>query len=394
MTETSFNGLTVLMQYPHESAWFYHPAPGVFHVTCARNRAFAVLFESVLRRWHSDIEPVAAQHRDNWQPPRERKSTNKAGKYTLIGSHMYRPPNTSIGTGNRSNHRSASAIDVNGHLHPYEATHKGTWYSGFSAAQTRALRKIASDFTDHKGRVILRLGIDFDKGKRDGMHVETAPGVTQSQVNGAAAKLEDFVGRSHTGPVWWKNAKGLDVLGVQIALTAKGFDTKGSDGKAGNDTDAAIRRFQQIAGLVVDGRWGPASDKALTNFVKPAPPKPQPPKPDPTPEPPVQPQTPDMSAFRISGPNAYATAADAATAQWPLGAGVVYLVARDAHSDQVAAGGFTDGPVLLFRGGDSPHLPSETRDAIAALAPSEIMGVGGAATDDILYQARKHAGLV
>jgi len=40
---------------------------------------------------------------------------------------------------------------------------------------------------------------------------------------------------------------------LQRRLTARGFSTNGVDGKVGPDTIAAIRRFQQAAGLVPDG---------------------------------------------------------------------------------------------------------------------------------------------
>src|SRR5690606_7193150 len=178
----SFNGLTVLESYPPESAWFTSPAPG-FHQVVTRNRAFAVLFEAVARRWHNNIEPIAAQHQDNWFPPRERKYKDKSGNPTMIGIHCYRPPGTNVGTGDQSNHTSASAMDVNGHLHPYEvSTGTANWYDGFTNAQEAELRAIKAQFTDGSGKVILRLGLDFAIGKRDGMHVETAPGVTTMQV--------------------------------------------------------------------------------------------------------------------------------------------------------------------------------------------------------------------
>ncbi|MEO1550483.1 MAG: lytic murein transglycosylase [Pseudomonadota bacterium] len=40
---------------------------------------------------------------------------------------------------------------------------------------------------------------------------------------------------------------------LQRLLTARGFDTKGADGKVGPNTIAAIRRYQRAAGLVPDG---------------------------------------------------------------------------------------------------------------------------------------------
>ncbi|MCB1390250.1 MAG: peptidoglycan-binding protein, partial [Rhodobacteraceae bacterium] len=44
-----------------------------------------------------------------------------------------------------------------------------------------------------------------------------------------------------------------DTEELQILLTRRGFDTGGSDGKAGPKTRAAIRAFQSAAGIPADG---------------------------------------------------------------------------------------------------------------------------------------------
>jgi peptidoglycan hydrolase-like protein with peptidoglycan-binding domain len=55
---------------------------------------------------------------------------------------------------------------------------------------------------------------------------------------------------------------GEDVLALQTALAAKGFDGK-ADGIYGPLTEARVRQFQIQAGLKGDGIVGPATRAAL-----------------------------------------------------------------------------------------------------------------------------------
>ncbi len=50
---------------------------------------------------------------------------------------------------------------------------------------------------------------------------------------------------------------------IQKALSDKGFDTGGIDGKFGNNTFSAVSNFQSANGLTVDGEVGPDTLKAL-----------------------------------------------------------------------------------------------------------------------------------
>ena len=59
-------------------------------------------------------------------------------------------------------------------------------------------------------------------------------------------------------------SRGASVQAAQAALTALGFDTKGTDGVFGRDTHAAALAFQKSAGLKQDGIIGPRSWAALT----------------------------------------------------------------------------------------------------------------------------------
>lgn len=249
---TSFNGLSVLADYPSAS----FTAPG-FKVVYARSRAVCVILEAWARRWHRDVEPIARSDRDNWFKPRERKSQTKAGAFDLIGIHCYRPPGTKVGTGDQSNHRSASAIDINGHLHPYEPTVTGTYSDGFTQDQRDLVRAIAASARDDGGAVIGRSGLDFAKGKRDGMHLEIAPGASEEQVAQAALRFEDEIGRSSRFPVWYHGAFGHDVARFQAFLDDAGLAVGKVDGKAGDRTIGAVEAFQKSSGLKDDGRVGP-----------------------------------------------------------------------------------------------------------------------------------------
>jgi murein DD-endopeptidase MepM/ murein hydrolase activator NlpD len=54
-------------------------------------------------------------------------------------------------------------------------------------------------------------------------------------------------------------ARGWDVAGLQFLLARHGFPAGAVDGGLGPRTDAALRRFQEWAGLAADGLAGPAT---------------------------------------------------------------------------------------------------------------------------------------
>lgn len=228
---TTFNGWPALYSPPKT----YFTAPNGKRVYCA-NADVATIFEYVARQWHNRIEPLP-------------KATCNVGdpcvRTGYIVIHAYRAPNTTIGTGNRSNHRSATGMDILGDKHPYEATNpphlRGPGYNdGFTNAQRAELRKIQQEIGRARGRLVLRLGIDFAVGLRDGMHVEIAPGVTAADVKATAARL-----RTDQGV---EDLTEIHRLLLDLGYTA---DTPG------------VRAFQKDHGLTIDGIPGPKTTAAL-----------------------------------------------------------------------------------------------------------------------------------
>lgn len=237
---TTFNGWPVLV---HPGSTTFVAANGKT-VYCA-NEDVATVFKYVADEWHKRIRPLEKATYNKY--PNERKGH--------IVIHCSRPYGTSVGTGSRSNHVSRTGMDIQGDKHPYEATNpphlKGDNYrDGFTTAQRTELIKIRNEIGKNaRGMWILRLGIHFPVGKRDGMHVEIAPGVTAADVKVAAIALR---------------AKGAidDLSKVGDQLKTLGYPA----------TVAGVRAFQtdkEVWGhnLVVDGKAGPATEKALENVM-------------------------------------------------------------------------------------------------------------------------------
>ena len=224
-------------------------APNGYTVYCA-NSAVATVFAYVAQRWHRDIEPISAATQWRCHSWRDPKGTH--GKIA--------------GTDDYSNHASGTAMDINGHLHPYEATTPGTYKDGFSPKQRATLRAIEASLQVAAGGDVLRLGIDFARGWRDGMHVEIAPGTSYLRVKRAAAALaraEQFAQtmetlRNSDNPA--ERPRGFKVRRLQSYLNRAYPSYRSTplveDGVYGPATAAAIREFQGRAGLLVDGICG------------------------------------------------------------------------------------------------------------------------------------------
>ena len=63
------------------------------------------------------------------------------------------------------------------------------------------------------------------------------------------------------------NSTGFDVLYLQQLLRAKGYTKIYDDGVFGPNTDAAVRNFQLVQGLTVDGVVGPNTWKKLISVL-------------------------------------------------------------------------------------------------------------------------------
>ncbi|UMZ35642.1 peptidoglycan-binding protein [Priestia megaterium] len=61
-----------------------------------------------------------------------------------------------------------------------------------------------------------------------------------------------------------KGSKGSNVQALQKKLTALGYDTKGTDGIFGANTESAVRNFQKDNKLAADGIAGPNTLTAIS----------------------------------------------------------------------------------------------------------------------------------
>lgn len=223
-----------------------YPGPGTFVAPNGKtvylaDDDVAEVFRYIVEQWHARIEPLPKATHNTY--PNERKG------YIVVHGHRPKPVN---GLAN-SNHLSGTAIDVLGDRHHYErsctmANGNSCWgdgkphayISGFSSAQRAELRAIAAEVAQAAGKPIIRLGIDFDPGWRDAMHVELAPGTTNADVATAAAALR--AARIVT-----------DLTHIHTMLLALGYTAD----------EAGVRTYQHDRGLVVDGIPGIVTQAAL-----------------------------------------------------------------------------------------------------------------------------------
>lgn len=82
--------------------------------------------------------------------------------------------NTASGGIPTSNHLSATAIDLNGAVHPYEATHRATWRPTITGEKRAAVHAIIAEAGG-----VLRWGGDYVSPWRDEMHVEVVGSAAQ-----------------------------------------------------------------------------------------------------------------------------------------------------------------------------------------------------------------------
>jgi hypothetical protein len=77
---------------------------------------------------------------------------------------------------------------------------------------------------------------------------------------------------------------------------------------------------------------------------------------------------------RIAGSNRYETAALASQSAYPSGAPICYVVSGENFADALAAGSFSDGPILLTQ---QARLPRVTADEVRRLKVKRVVVLGG-----------------
>lgn len=254
----SQNGWPALRRVPAT----YFTAPNGKRVYCA-NADVATVLGYVAQQWHDRIEKLPKATNDIGDP---------AVRKGRIVIHAYRPPGSTAGIGDASNHRSATGMDILGEFHHYERSCARGWcgwpagrhayISGFSAADIAVLRDIQRTVTDDRGRQILRFGqFDFQVGYRDGMHTEIAFGVTPAQVAQAARKLAKPAPQTPTPPrasTLRSFPASASRVGNQHALSGviQWVVGRNRTGKVTAADVAAIKTQQRKSGVTADGVLG------------------------------------------------------------------------------------------------------------------------------------------
>lgn len=93
--------------------------------------------------------------------------------------------------------------------------------------------------------------------RRAGLTVDGVAGPTTRSALGRLGKPELGARELRLGAAGW------DVARLQFLLAQRGFPSGTIDGGYGSHVEAAVRRFQRWAGLVADGRAGPATVAAV-----------------------------------------------------------------------------------------------------------------------------------
>lgn len=132
--------------------------PGVADTGSVRAGVVAQLFDLFLDDFHRTVEPL--------------RTINGFRSYAL---------NKASGGIETSNHRSGTALDLNGYRHPYEPSAPKPYNDGFTDAQTAQIRRLLAKYE------VIKWGMDFNRGYRDAMHFEIRG--TAAQVAAVVARL-------------------------------------------------------------------------------------------------------------------------------------------------------------------------------------------------------------
>lgn len=161
-----------------------------------------------------------------------------------------------------SNHASGTAIDLNAPRHPLGTAPT----ANYSGAQIAKIHEIV-DF--YEG--IIRWGGDY-VGRKDGMHFEINDGVTEAQVARIAEKVAGVPVSTPApapAPAPAPPASNPDVRWIQERLNYWGANLV-VDGVDGPKTKAAVVVFQKAQSIAADGIVGPVTRGKLSENRAPA----------------------------------------------------------------------------------------------------------------------------
>lgn len=138
------------------------------------------------------------------------------------------------------------------------------WGSEEDAAHPASAATLQSFLNAYRGSSIFRIPTLGLKGQAWNLdYSKTAALITGPNPALAPVSLGDFPGELSSG------AKGRAVKDLQTMLAAKGFDPGKIDGEFGPLTEQALKRFQHVNELTVDGILGPVSWAALGGKTQP-----------------------------------------------------------------------------------------------------------------------------
>jgi len=156
------------------------------------NNGWPVVGESSVTRVHLADDPDGALVRSgdvaaalSWLVEQIHARVERVTKVNGWRSAAY---NRQVGGARGSNHISGTALDVNGHLHPYEAGRLNASYGtgGWGEGGVRTVRAILAEADG-----LFAWGLDFTPGWRDAMHFDIAKGKTAADVAALVARIEE-----------------------------------------------------------------------------------------------------------------------------------------------------------------------------------------------------------
>lgn len=265
MAVTLLNGRTALVNVRT-------PPPGRFiapnnKTVYCRDADTAIILGYIARRWHGEVEKLVAATHDLW--PQERSGH--------IVIHAYRPPGSTTGQGSVSVHRGGDGMDIYGERHPYEREELKagrTYDDGFSPAQRDKVREICRSVRTDAGLVVVRTGLDFEAGLRDGMHVEigfkgftagsrtpfSSPEIRQvaDRIRGTIIDKQESTGVRRPRGVSAEPGATNTALVRCIQRRVTFFVPQSPfDGKYGPHTAAGVKALQKSVGFKPSGLYGP-----------------------------------------------------------------------------------------------------------------------------------------